>query len=274
MLLTSRDGIAHNPKVAGSSSKSFRSTHPPGALHGIDVTRCDLVVQEQPTLPCRLCRVGRKPYRVRMSPTTEALWAKQNQHEGDRLRLFAAVADHAAVSRVLYPGSFVDVAASFVFPTVTYLDMDRRAAKFFGDAEGVDEIIAANQTSGGTRAVEFIAADYREALGLADESFDLLVSLYAGFVSEYCTQYLRIGGFLLVNPSHGDAAMASIDDRYRLAAVITSGGMRSYRVDDRDLDTYLVPKKPQPVTVDRLHDLGRGIGYTRSPFAYLFERIA
>jgi hypothetical protein len=209
-----------------------------------------------------------------MTPTTEQLWAKQNRHDGDRLRLFAAVAARVGAPRALYPGSFVDVAASFVFPEVTYIDDDHRAARFFADREGVDEIISANQTGAGRRVVEFIAADYRSDLGLTDASFDLLVSLYAGFVSEHCTRYLRVGGHLLVNPSHGDAAMASIDDRYRLTAVIASGGTDGYRIDDRELDTYLVPQKPQPITVERLHELGRGIGYTRSPFAYLFERVS
>jgi hypothetical protein len=209
-----------------------------------------------------------------MRPTTEKLWAKQDQHHGDRLRLFTAVAGHVEASRVLYPGSFVDVAASFVFPAVTYVDSDRRAARFFDDVEGVREIVSANQAGPGTRLVEFVAGDYRGELGLADGSFDLLVSLYAGFVSEHCSRYLRVGGHLLVNPSHGDAAMASIDERYRLTAVVESGGNDGYRIGTDDLDTYLVPKKPQPVTVERLHELGRGIGYTRSPFAYLFERVA
>lgn len=209
-----------------------------------------------------------------MRPATGKLWAKQNQHGGDRLRLFAAVAGRVEVARALYPGSFVDVAASFVFPAVTYVDSDRRAAQFFDDVQGVDEIVSDGQASTGTRVIEFIFGDYRSDLDLPDESFDLLVSLYAGFVSEHCTRYLRVGGHLLVNPSHGDAAMASIDRRYRLAAVIASGGSNGYRISDRELETYLVPKRPQPVTVERLHELGRGIGYTKSPFAYLFERVA
>lgn len=208
-----------------------------------------------------------------MRPTTEKLWAKQDQHRGDRLRLFTAVAGWVQASRVLYPGSFVDVAASFVFRAVTYVDSDGRAAKFFGDVEGVSEIVTTSQTSPEERVVEFVAGDYRSELGLVEESFDLLVSLYAGFVSEHCTRYLRVSGHLLVNPSHGDAAMASVDYRYRLVAVVKSGGATGYRIDTRDLETYLVPKKPQPVTVERLHELGRGIGYTRSPFAYLFERV-
>lgn len=209
-----------------------------------------------------------------MRPVTRKLWAKQNQHHGDRLRLFSAVAVAIQASRALYPGSFVDVAASFVFPQVTYVDSDARAAKFFDDTEGVDEIISAESVSPGRREVDFIDGDYRRNLGLDDESFDLLISLYAGFVSEHCTRYLRIGGHLLVNPSHGDAAMASIDPRYRLAAAVKSGGPNGYRVDTDDLESYLVPKKPQPVTVERLHELGRGIGYTQSPFAYLFERAS
>ncbi|MEZ5175507.1 MAG: hypothetical protein R2823_04800 [Acidimicrobiia bacterium] len=208
-----------------------------------------------------------------MRSSTETLWSSQDRHHGDRRRLFAAVATHIEASRVLYPGSFVDVAASFVFPAVTYIDSDHRAATFFDDVEGVGEIVSACQTSVGKRTLEFIAGDYREDLGLADESYDLLVSLYAGFVSEHCTRYLRVGGQLLVNPSHGDAAMASIDDRYRLGAVVKSGGTRGYRIDDQQLDSYFVPKKPQPVTVERLHKLGRGIGYTNSPFADLFERV-
>ena len=77
---------------------------------------------------------------------TEKLWAKQDQHGGERLRLFSVVAQAVGASGVLYPGSFVDVAASFVFPSVTYIDTDRRAAQFFGDVAGVGDIISASQT--------------------------------------------------------------------------------------------------------------------------------
>lgn len=207
-----------------------------------------------------------------MLARTEKLWAKQNQHEGDRLRLFTAVAETVDANDVLYPGSFVDVAPSFVFPSVTYVDVDRRAEEFFADVDGVHEIIAADVADGRPRSFTFLPRDYADDLGLAEQSFDLLVSLYAGFISEHCTEYLRVGGSLLVNSSHGDAAMASIDPRYQLTAVIKSTNTR-YRVDSDNLDTYLIPKKPQAITPELLHDLGRGIAYTTSPFAYLFQRI-
>ena len=177
-----------------------------------------------------------------------------------------------AAERVLYPGCYVDLAPSFVFPSVTYVDVDRRAAAFFADEEEVQAIIAEHDGAPPEPEVVFVSADYTEQLPVAEESVDLLVSLYAGFVSEFCTPALRVGGTLLVNPSHGDAAMASIDPRYRLSGVVLSSG-GDHRVSDRGLDRYLEPKKPITITADLLHRTGRGVGYTRSASAYLFERV-
>ena len=121
--------------------------------------------------------------------------------------------------------------------------------------------------------MRFIVADYADPLDFNDGEFDLVVSLYAGFVSEACTRYLRVWGALLVNPSHGDAAMASIDERYRLIGGVTSRSDR-YSVDSCHLDTHLIPERDVAVTKEYLHASGRGIGYTKSPFAYIFERVA
>jgi len=152
------------------------------------------------------------------------MWLKQDQHPGDRLRLFREVGWHVHADRVLYPGSYVDVAASFTFPSVTYVDSDDRAAAFFADRDGVQELVGAQPGAPEDATVTFIHSDYRAALPVPTESCDLLVSLFAGFVSEFCTQYLRVGGALLVNPSHGDAAMASIDPASSVAPTLT--GMR------------------------------------------------
>ncbi len=207
-----------------------------------------------------------------MPATTRELWAVHDHHEGDRLRLFAAVAGAVDADTVFYPGCYVDIAPSFVFPSVTYLDTDRRTPGFFADHEGIRDIVAEHDGPSAPD-IEFIHADYTAALDLPEQHFDLLVSLYAGFVSEFCTPYLRIGGTLLVNSSHGDAAMASIDPRYELSGVVIARS-GDYRVSTTNLDTYLVPKKPSIITVDSLHESGRGVAYTRSPFAYLFTRVA
>ena len=153
---------------------------------------------------------------------------------------------------------------------MTYVDCDARAAKFFGDADGVDEIIAGHVPADAERLWNFVGADCTTDLGLPDGGFDLLISLYAGFVSEPCTRHLRPGGWLLVNASHGDAAIASIDPRYRLVGVVQSR-LGKYSLSDRNLDSYLIPKRDIEVTADLIHDLGRGIGYTKAPFAYLFQ---
>ncbi len=207
-----------------------------------------------------------------MLAKTKKLWAEQDRHPGDRQRLFTAVVDATAAESALYPGSFVDIAASFVLPEVVYVDTDKRAAAFFADEDGVRELIAEHGDVPDA-SFSFLHADYTAALKLPKKTtFDLLISLYAGFVSEHCTDRLKIGGTLLVHPSHGDVAMSSLDERYVLAGVVTARN-GEYRVERTNLDGYLWPRKPVEITVDSLHELGRGIGYTKSPFAYLFERI-
>lgn len=204
-----------------------------------------------------------------MKPATEKLWAEQDRHPGDRLRLFTAVADYVGDASVLYPGSFVDVAPSFVFDTVTYVDTDRRAAAFFTDEQGVDEIIQQHRRRPGRARWSFLAADYRTDLDVP--RVGLLVSLYAGLISEHCTRYLETGGWLLVNPSHGDVAMASLDPRYELGAVVNVRSGR-YSISDAALDAYLHPKRPIDLSRDLIRERGRGIAYTASPFAYLFRK--
>ena len=205
-----------------------------------------------------------------MDDRTLAMWQKQDVHKGDRKRLFTTVKAAIGDGLVLYPGSYVDVAASMAFSSVTYVDVDKRAARFFEDIAGVSEIVVSEGGST-TATVNFVHDDYTTDLGLEPESFDLLVSLYAGFVSEACTDHLRIGGVLLVAPSHGDAAMASIDPRYELLGVVTSRS-GDYRVRTDKLDTYLIPKAAVSITPQSLHERGRGIAYTKTPFAYLFTR--
>ena len=89
---------------------------------------------------------------------------------------------------------------------------------------------------------------------------------------DHCTDSLRVGGILLAAPSHGDVAMASIDPRYRLVSVIESRS-GNYRIKTTGLDSYLVPKSETEITPAMLHERGRGVPYTNSPFGYLFQRV-
>lgn len=205
-----------------------------------------------------------------MKDLTRRLWAAQDRHPGDRKRLFSALAESVEVSRVLYPGCFVDLAAAFVFDDVTFVDVDRRAARFFEDAEGVGELIAEHRDRAGPPSWRFVHGDYTGELPVADQQVDLLISLYAGPVSDACTRYLRPGGLLLANPSHGDVAMADLNPDYRLVAVVDSRP-DGYVVRRDGLEGYLRPKRPRTVTAQSLRTEQRGIAYTRSAFAYVFE---
>jgi hypothetical protein len=207
-----------------------------------------------------------------MSSSARRMWLEQDRNQGDRRLFFRSIAEALPVRSVLYPGSYVDIGPSFVFPSITYVDSDRRAPAFFADTQGILEIIGEQAGAPDAPEFAFVHGDYTEDLALPHASYDLLVSLYAGFVSEYCTCYLRVGGMLLVNSSHGDAAMASIDPRYRLWAAVASrkGG---HRVTRAGIDSYLVPKRATNVTKELLHRTRRGIAYTKSPAAYLFERV-
>lgn len=198
------------------------------------------------------------------------MWESQDRHTGDRQRLFNAIAIEFVVTSSLYPGCYVDIAPSFVFESVTYVDTDDRAARFFGDRPAVDEMIQANRTDQTPSKWRFIYGDYTSTLDLPIGGFDLLISLYAGFVSQHCAHHLRPGGYLLANPSHGDVASAHLDERFSLVAVVTSRG-GTYSVRRHELEEYLVPRGPEGITSDALRQRGRGIGYTRSPFAYLFQ---
>ena len=218
---------------------------------------------------------------------TAQFHAEYDVHTDDRVRLFRVISDFVdPQTRVLYPGSYVDIAPSVWFDDVTYLDMDKRTPRFFGETAAVGELVSSKRRALGMGerrespdAISFHHLDYQTPIPEPLASFGLLVSLYAGFISEHCTAYLEIGGTLLVNPSHGDAAMASIDPRYELAGVVISNGASSgvggdYSVSTTDLETYRIAKQEQAATVESLHASGRGVGYTRSPFAYLFTRVA
>ncbi|MAG37014.1 MAG: hypothetical protein CL878_12330 [Dehalococcoidia bacterium] len=124
----------------------------------------------------------------------------------------------------------------------------------------------------GAPEIVFRAADYSEPLDEHDASYDLLISQWAGPVSQVCKRYLRVGGILVANDSHGDASLASLDDNYALVAVITrrSG---THRLTNKDLHTYFAPKSGKPATREAIKRTGRGIAYTKSATAYVFERI-
>ena len=120
-----------------------------------------------------------------------ATWSQYRSSIGDRSGLFAALADAWPIEHALYPGSYVDLAPSTALPSVTYVDTDQRAAKFFAAQDRVRDELTGRSRPGAGREVRFLQADYTQPLAVSAGSMDMLISLYAGPVWENCRQYLR-----------------------------------------------------------------------------------
>tara|TARA_R110002072_G_scaffold238939_1_gene396668 strand:+ start:64442 stop:64873 length:432 start_codon:yes stop_codon:yes gene_type:complete len=123
----------------------------------------------------------------------------------EREHLWQLFVERFDVRRAIYPGSFIHITASFHIPYVFYIDTDRQAKKFFSKSEVVMKMIKKKKVYDETTKYDFLPINYTKKLNLEKNTFDLMISQYAGIISQPCKQYLRKGGILLVNNSHGDA---------------------------------------------------------------------
>lgn len=194
-----------------------------------------------------------------------------SERQFERLDLFGRIAEKFAIQRVLYAGSFVHITPSFVFPEVVYVDSDQQAKRFFNSPE-VKPFIAQRKIYPQEARFSFHFADYHQGFDENPGSFDLLISQYAGFVGQQCKHYLKPGGLLLANNSHGDAGMAALDEDYELTAVcaLRSG---EHQISTEHLEQYFIPQNPVQNTRENLEKLQKGIGYQKTESAYLFRRI-
>ena len=151
------------------------------------------------------------------------------------------------VEKAIYPGCYVHVSPSFIFSEVVYIDSDTNAKKFF-KSDKLKDFICERKEYKEDPKITFYGIDYKEKIDKLLRQFDLLISQYAGFISYTCKEYLKMGGILLVNNSHGDAGLASIDENYRLIATVhkTEG---KYRISHASLEKYFIPKKNIKVTL-------------------------
>jgi hypothetical protein len=189
----------------------------------------------------------------------------------EQVDLFRLLKNQYDISKVVYPGSYIHISPSFIFPYVVYIDTDKNAKRFFNNGSFA-EIVKDRKEYPGDSTIIFHGMDYREIIDEYQSKFDLLISQYAGFICDACKPYLRIGGYLLVNNSHGDAGMASIDPDYQLiAAVHRRRG--AYQLSTNSLEKYFIPNKDITVTRELLLERQKGIGYTRSATHYIFQKL-
>jgi len=188
----------------------------------------------------------------------------------EQVDLWRLLRNQFGISKVVYPGSYIQISPSFIFPCVVYIDSDKNAIRFFQSSKLIEMVNQRKEYSEDPEIV-FHGVDYRNLIGKYQSKFDLLISQYAGFISDVCKPYLKTNGYLLVNNSHGDAGMASIDDDYVLIAAVHKRKGK-YCLSMTSLDDYFIPKKNIRVTRELLLERERGVGYTRTAPLYLFKK--
>ena len=192
------------------------------------------------------------------------------QKGDERRNLFQSIAEKFDIKKGLYPGSFVHITPSFFIPEMVYADMDKRCGAFFRSPE-VGQFVRTCKTYAGEPVYRFQKADFTQGIDEPEGYFDLLISFYSGFISKYCKQYLKAGGLLLTNNSHGDASLAAVDPGLRLVAAVKRQG-NSFRIDDSNLHTYFRKKDGSPIDTAKVFEKMRGEGFTKPAYAYLFEK--
>lgn len=190
--------------------------------------------------------------------------------EHTSIGLFRALKQNFNIQKVFYPGSHVHITPSFVFSNVTYADSFRNTDKFF-ESKDTFEFIKKYKEYFEEPTIRFYQQNYNNSfVDLKREQFDLVISQYAGFVGQAVKNYLKVGGLLVCNNSHGDASMASLDPDYKLIAVYRRYADDKFTISNNKLEEYLIPKNNKQPTKESLLKSMKGIAYTKSPSGYIF----
>lgn len=187
--------------------------------------------------------------------------------------LFRALNEEFEIGKVFYPGSHVHITPSLIFSDVVYADSFRNTFKFFQD-KSTKEYIEQNREYNEKPRFQFYQQDYNKPFEGLNKEFDLVISQYAGFVGQAAKPYLKKGGLLVCNNSHGDASMAAIDPDYELIAVYRRYADDKFSISSKNLDDYLIPKKGNIPTKQELLKSMKGVAYTKSPSGYIFRKTS
>jgi len=188
----------------------------------------------------------------------------------ERIGLFAVLTDTFGIESGLYPGSFVHITPSLHIPHMVYVDMDKRCESFF-NSKKTKEFVEKNKRYKQQSTFKFYQHDFTQKLEHKVASVDLLISLYAGFISRYCGRYLKKGGVLLANNSHGDAPLALLDKRFECIGVVNrDNDIFSY--SEEALDTYFIPRAKKTLDKETIEKTMKGPEYIKAAYAYVFRK--
>ena len=185
---------------------------------------------------------------------------------GDRKQLYKNVVEAFSIKSALYPGSHIDIMPSFVIPSVIYMDSYKGTIKFFKDVEGLRQIIDTHKIYTEDPEIFFIEGDYNLQYNI--EPVDLIISQFAGFVGQATKSYLKEGGILLSNDSHGDATLAYCDPDYEFVGVVDANNL----INTENLENYFKFARTRDINVDKVRETMKGPNYKIKAENYIFRK--
>lgn len=191
---------------------------------------------------------------------------------GDRYDVFVGVVEQFSIKKAIYPGSYIHITPSLIIPEVIYVDTDKKAIKFFENEKEIINFVNNNKVYTESSIVKFQAKDYWSEISIPYGYADLLISQYAGFVSQACKKYLKKGGILLVNDSHGDATMARVDEDYNFIGVLKYSNGKFF-VENEELEKYFILSGGRCIDIDVVKSSMKGPKYKTVSGYYIFKKI-
>lgn len=167
------------------------------------------------------------------------------------LQSFNVLREKFFPKNVLYAGSWIHVTPSLMFPRVVYVDMFAKMKQFFTDPEVIN-YITKNATTKNKPEIVFHQSDYTKDFNEEKNSFDLLISLNSGFVSQACSAYLKKDGLLLTNNEHFDATRAYVDPTFKAIGIFKKSNKLIEMTDQ--VETYFLTKQGLPITLEMVEE--------------------
>lgn len=188
----------------------------------------------------------------------------------ERAELFELIRDEYGCETALYPGSSIHITPSFYFQHLVYVDISDKASEFFSSMESVVRFVGGKKKYRQKPFIQFLKSDYTKPLPLRENSFDLLISLYAPAITASCSRYVRKGGIVLTNNHLGDAAEAVSDTGLELQAIIRKKG-KKYEIGKTD-ERILRNAGTHDVKTGNMRRTNDGMEFVDTELYYVMKR--
>jgi hypothetical protein len=190
----------------------------------------------------------------------------------DRAGLFELIKAKYGCGTVLYPGCSVHITPSFYFQHVVYVDINETAKEFFQDNQNVLSIVNSNKKYRQSAYIQFIHGDYTKKLPLRENNYDLLLSIYAGGITEFCKKYVKPGGIIVSNNHQNDARQALKDSSVRFEALIRRKG-KKYIIENDTGEKMLKILQEYSMPTENMKNSSSGMKYVDNEYYFVFRKI-